>query len=607
MQILNRLSKNFALKILFKGIYCMLPGPFGALFEHISINRGKVVFATLCSVLNKVCDIVPEILIGISIDVVVNQKHSLVAKTGIIDPIHQLYLVAAITAGFWIFESVFEYLYSLAWNDIAHTIQHDLRVQSYATLQSMELSYFERTTNGQLLNTLHDDINQLKQFLSQTPNEVIQLITNVVVLGGIFFVLTPMIALMALIPIPFVVGIAYHFQHKLAVLYTVVRDASANVAGWIAYRLHGIATIKSYATEVYEVAGLELESRKYLIANSQASKTQAQYIPIVRMAIMAGFIMVLLLGGIYVLQGKLPINWYAALIFMSQRFLWPFTSISTMTDMYEQSAACAQRVLAILQSRPSIQDMPCVQNHANISKGAVLFQNIMFGYTEKNPLFKGFTLEIPSKKTFAFVGTTGSGKSTIVKLLLRFYQLHAGSILIDGQDIENISLKTLRSSIGFVSQEAYMVDATIADNIRYGSFDASDADVIAAAQAAQAHTFILALPQGYNTVVKEHGKNLSGGQRQRLAIARALIKKAPILIFDEATSAVDNETEAAIGQAIADLKHNHTIIIIAHRLTTVRIADTICVLQNGEIAEMGSHDELLEKNALYARLWKNQT
>lgn len=607
MQILNRLSKNFALKILFKGIYCMFSGSFGALFEHVSINRRKAAFAALCSVLNKVCDIVPEILIGISIDVVVNQKHSLIAKTGIIDPFHQLYLVAAITAFFWIFESVFEYLYSLAWNDIAHTIQHDLRIQSYATLQSMELAYFERTPNGQLLNTLHDDINQLKQFLSQMPNEIIQLITNIIVLGGIFFVLTPMIALMALIPIPFVVGIAYHFQHKLAVLYNDVRDASANVAGWIAYRLHGIATIKSYATEAYEVASLDSESKRYLIANSRASKTQAQYIPIVRMAIMAGFIMVLLLGGMYVLQGKLPINWYAALIFMSQRFLWPFTSISTMTDMYEQSAACAQRVLAILQSRPSIQDMPRVQHTANIVEGAVRFENITFGYTEDCPLFKDFALEIPSKKTFAFVGTTGSGKSTIVKLLLRFYQLQHGSILIDGHDIHDISLRALRTSIGFVSQEAYMVDGTIADNIRYGAFNASDVDVVASAQAAQAHAFILALPQGYNTVVKEHGKNLSGGQRQRLAIARALIKKSPILIFDEATSAVDNETEAAIGQTIADLKHNHTIIIIAHRLTTVRMADTICVLQNGEIVEMGSHDELLEKNAFYARLWGNQT
>lgn len=584
----------------------MLKNPWYSLLGRLSIGKARVVFAVVCSVLNKICDIVPEILIGISIDVIVNQEHSLISRTGIVDPFQQLYVVGAITAVFWILESVFEYLYSITWNDIAQTIQHDVRLLAYARVQNLDFSYFENASGGQLVTMLHDDINQLKQFLGQAPNDAIQLITNIIVLGGFFFLLTPTIALLALLPIPIVLGIAYYFQHKLAVLYDAVRETSANVAAWIAYRLHGITTIKSFATEQYELARLDVESRKYQDANFHAARVQAQYVPIVRMAIMAGFIMVLILGGVYALQGKLPINWYAALIFMSQRFLWPFTSVSTMTDMYEQSLACVQRILTILDNAPSIVDAPGVQDVVCVAQGSVSFKDIEFGYSQDQLIFKGFSLEIPAKKVFAFVGTTGSGKSSIVKLLLRFYEESKGSIFIDGHDISAISLHALRSSIGFVSQEVYLVEGTIADNIRYGSFGASDAAVFAAAKAAQADSFICALPQGYNTLVQEHGKNLSGGQRQRIAIARAIIKRAPILVFDEATSAVDNETEAAIGQAIGDLKHNHTVIIIAHRLTTVRMADAICVLDHGSIAELGSHDDLLQRDGMYARLWRAQ-
>lgn len=577
---------------------------FFKLLKYIKLDKSKIIFATICSILNKICDIVPEILIGISIDVIVNQQNSIIAKLGIINPYHQLYLVGGVTMLFWILESVFEYLYSITWRNLAQDIQHNLRLKTYAKIQDMDLVYFENKTTGGLLNIIQDDINQLEQFLSQAPNEIIQLIVNIVVMGFIFFYLSPVLALLTLLPIPFVIGIAYYFQHRLASLYEAVRQKSANLAGHIAYRLQGIAIIKSYTTQSYELELLRKESNIYQEANRNANRINAEYIPTVRMAIMFGFIMSLVVGGIYALQGKIPINWYAALVFLTQRFLWPFTSLTTITDMYERALACATRILNILDSSRTIYDGA---NNLNKNiEGKINFKDISFKYANGTQIFNKINFEIPAKQTVAFVGSTGSGKSTIIKLLLRFYDSDDGSILIDNQNIKDVKLDDLRDSIGLVSQDVYLVEGTIADNIAYGTFDASLNEIIEAAKIAQAHNFITSLPEGYNTKLQEHGKNLSGGQRQRISIARALIKKSPILIFDEATSAIDNETEALFQKAMAELKSRHTNIIIAHRLSTVRNADIIYVLEKGNIVEFGNHEELIKKHSIYANLWKTQ-
>jgi ATP-binding cassette, subfamily B, bacterial len=576
--------------------------PLINLLQYASPSKSKIFFASICSVLNKLCDIVPEILIGISIDVIVNQQHSIVAKLGIANPFYQLYLVGALTALLWILESVFEYLYSIAWRSLAQEIQHNLRLKTYATMQDLDLSYFENKTTGGLLNILQEDIQQLEQFLSQGPNEIIQLTVNIIVMGLIFFYLSPVLAFLTLLPIPFIIGLAYYFQNKLAHLYESVRQSSSNLASHIAYRLQGITTIKSYTTEVYELTRLQKESDFYQKANRNASRVNALYIPIVRMAIMAGFIMSLIVGGVYALQGIIPINWYASLVFLTQRFLWPFTSLATITDMYERSVACAKRILAVLESTSKLYDG---NNTFDISsaQGGLTFADVSFSYASDVKILKNVSFEIPAHNTVAFVGATGSGKSTIIKLLLRFYDPNSGFISIDGQNIKNLRLSNVRKAIALVSQDVYLVEGTVADNISYGTFEASRNEIIAAAKMAQAHAFIMELPLGYDTKIQEHGKNFSGGQRQRIAIARAIMKKSPILIFDEATSAIDNETEVAIQQSIGKLAADHTIIIIAHRLSTVRNADTIFVLDKGSIVESGNHEMLLKQNGPYSKLW----
>lgn len=570
-------------------------------------HKVSLVLAILSSILNKLCDIVPEILIGIAIDVIVHQQHSTVARlTSIQDPYMQLYLVAGLTALLWIGESIFEYCYLIIWKNLAHTIQHTMRLKTYAHMQQLDTSYFENKTTGGLLSIINDDINQLELFLSEAPNAIIQLVVNIIVMGGIFTYISPILAVLTLLPVPFVIIIAYYFQNRLATLYGTVRERVEALGSHIASRLIGITTIKSYTCEQYEIDCLAQESLTYKQESERASRVNAAYIPIVRMGILCGFIMSMIAGGILALNGTLPISFYAVLVFLTQRFLWPFTTLTTITDMYERAMASARRVFTILAQQSKIIDGTQTLELSNI-KGTLTFNNVFFAYNNGVTIFKDLSLTIPAHSTVAFVGSTGSGKSTIIKLILRLYDSMHGTISLDNIDIKTLKTSALRQAIALVSQEVYLVNGTIADNIAYGSNNASRQDIIRAAQLAQADSFITQLPNGYDALVGENGKNLSGGQRQRISIARAILKNPPIFIFDEATSALDNETEAIVQRSMTTLAQNHTMVIIAHRLSTVRHADTIFVMENGAIVESGNHDELIMKNGAYARLWKIQT
>ncbi len=575
--------------------------------EYLQPHTAHILFASLCSILNKLCDIVPEILIGIAIDVVVNQHVSLVAHTlGIRDPLMQLYVVGGLTALLWILESVFEYLYLVSWRSIAQEIQHQLRLDTYNHIQHCEMSYFENKTTGGLTTILNDDINQLEQFLSEGPNAFIQLFVNIVSMGGIFFYLSPLLAFTTLIPIPFVIAIAYFFQKALAQRYAAVRRCVAQLSGHINSKLLGITTIKSYTAEAHELATLTTESSAYKKANHAASVLNALYIPLVRMGILCGFVASLVLGGIAALEGTMSLSAFSILVFLTQRFLWPFTTLTTITDMYERAMASLHNIQAILDHSITIKD-GINRQQLPLSDGTISIENISFTYPNGTSIYTDLSCTIPKNKTVAFIGTTGSGKSTLVKLLLRLYEVTGGTIRIGPIDINTLTLQNLRSHSGLVSQDLYLTNNSIAENIAYTVENPSMSDIIAAAHTAQAHEFIMSLPNQYHFIVGENGKNLSGGQRQRIAIARALFKKPSLLIFDEATSALDNETEAAIKDAIESLAHTQTIIIIAHRLSTIRNADRIYVLEKGSITEVGTHAELIQHNGTYTKLWRLQT
>lgn len=579
--------------------------PLRRLFQHAQQYRRQVALASTFSVLNKLFDVLPEVLIGVAVDVVVSRKASFLSRFGATDPHHQLTLLAVITVFVWVFESTFEYLYAVRWRNLAQNLQHDLRMQSYAHVQRLELSWFERTRTGTLMSTLNDDINQMERFLNGGANDLIQVLTGTVLVGAVFFTLTTKIAFLALVPIPLIIYGAFWFQARLASRYAEVREAAGTLNARLNNNLLGIATIKAYAAEDYEVQRIQESSDRYRAANAFAIRFSAAITPVIRMAILAGFTVTLLYGGFLALRGEIGVGSYSVLVYLTQRLLWPMTRLADMSDLYQRSMASVERVMNLVETpvKISYAGAPIV---AKDVKGELTFDDVDFSYGD-TPTLQGVSLRIAPGQTIAFVGGTGGGKSTLVKLLLRFYEPTRGKVLLDGRAIDELDLQALRRCIGYVAQDSFLADATAAQNIAYGLSDVSREDVVAAAVAAEAHEFISQLPNGYDTEVGERGQKLSGGQRQRIALARAIVRNPRILVLDEATSAVDNETEAAIQRSLDRLVVGRTSLIIAHRLSTVRRADCIHVLDAGRIVESGSHDELLAKGGQYAALWRLQT
>jgi ATP-binding cassette subfamily B protein len=598
--------------------------PLRRLLAHARGYRRDMILATVYSVLNKFFDVLPELLIGIAVDVVVNRRTSFVARLGIVDPKQQLVLLTVLTIVIWLGESFFEYLYELKWRGLAQSLQHDVRMEAYTHVQRLEMAYFERNRSGNLLAVLNEDVNQMERFLNGGVNDLIQVFVGSLMVGGVFFALTAKLAALALIPVPLILYGAFWFQRKLATRYTAMREAAGAMATRLNNNLQGIATIKAYTAEDFEAGHIAQASIAYRERNREAIRLSAAITPVIRIAILAGFSVTMLYGGLMTLDGSLGVGSYSALVYLTQRLLWPLTRLAEMTDLYQRSMASIDRVMNLLQTPIAIPYAGRALPRAQV-RGELVFDDLRHAYHSSpvggdvvafagalasglaKPALDGISLRIAPGQTVAFVGSTGSGKSTLIKLLLRYYDTVPGSIRLDGIDIGTLDLQDLRRAIGYVSQDSFLTDGTVAENIAYGLSDASEADVVRAAQAAEAHEFIRALPQGYRTPVGERGMKLSGGQRQRLALARAILKNPPILILDEATSAVDNETEAAIQRSLDKLVQGRTSILIAHRLSTVRQAHRIHVMEAGRIAESGTHDELVARGGLYAALWRLQT
>ncbi|KAB8031072.1 ABC transporter ATP-binding protein [Fluviispira multicolorata] len=578
--------------------------PFQRLFLYSKNYQKQIILGGIYSTLNKIFDIMPEILIGIAIDTVVNTNQSFLAKFGFISTKEQIVILGLLTALIWIFESLFEFLYSLKWRNLAQNLQHDLRIDVYSHIQKLEMSFFDNKNTGNLLSILNDDINQIERFLNGGINSIIQVFFSSVLIGLIFFILSPTIAFLSLIPIPFILFGAFHFQKKIGPKYLEVRENAGGINSHLNNNILGISTIKSFTSEQYEISRIESLSKKYKESNRSAIKLSSAITPVIRMAVMLGFIIILVYGGFLVLDNKLNVAIYSILIFLSQRLLWPLTALSEITDTYQRSLASINRVMNLLKTPIKVSYNETGLDLKNVI-GNIEFKNINFSYSNKK-ILNDLSFNITSGKTFAFVGATGSGKSTVLKLLLRFYEKNSGEILLDGHDISKINLKDLRKSIGYVSQDIYLIGGSVADNIAYGTFHSTREEIIHAAKLAEAHDFITHLEHGYDSIIGERGQKLSGGQRQRLAIARAILKNPPILILDEATSAVDNETELAIQKSLEKVVIGRTTIIIAHRLSTVRNADKIFVFNNGEIIESGDHNHLVNLNGIYATLWSLQ-
>ncbi len=582
------------------------PHPFKRLLDYGQQYGQQMKLATAGSILNKLFDLAPPALIGVAVDVVVKQQDSIIARLGVRDIFWQFLILSFLTVIIWVLESLFEYGYKRIWRNLAQNIQHDLRLDAYNHLQELELAYFEERSTGGLMSILSDDINQLERFLDAGINDILQVATTVLIVGGAFLFVAPSVAWMAMLPIPFILWGTFTYQDLLAPRYADVREKVGLLNARLSNNLSGITTIKSFTTEDYESQRLAGESEAYRRSNNQAIKLSAAFIPIIRMLILVGFTALMIFGGMATVDGKISVGAYSVLVFLIQRLLWPLTRLGETFDQYQRAMASTNRVMDLLDTPVSIHpgDIPLTVDAVN---GELVFENVSFAYEDRLPVIQNLSLSIPAGETIAIVGTTGSGKSTLVKLLLRFYEVHSGRITLDGIDIHKLNLRDLRQCIGLVSQDVFLFHGTIAENIAYGTFDANHKEIIMAAKVAEAHDFITGLPDGYDTIVGERGQKLSGGQRQRIAIARAILKNPPILILDEATSAVDNETEAAIQRSLERITVNRTTIAIAHRLSTIRNADCIYVMEQGQLVESGTHEELLQLHGIYANLWRVQS
>jgi ATP-binding cassette subfamily B protein len=580
--------------------------PFLRLWHHASAHRARLVGAAVLSSFNKVCDVVPELLIGVAIDVIVRGQDSFLASLfGIDDRFDQLLLLAACNVGAWLLESLSDYLAHVQWRGLAQAIQHDFRLGAYRHVQQLEVAWFEDTTSGGLLAVLNDDVNQLERFLDHGPDDIIQTFWNVVLVGAVFMVTSPKLWLLAFAPIPIIVVGSIRFQRRLEPLYAAVRERVADLSSLLSGNLGGIATIKAFTAEEREAERLDAVSMAYVDANRKAIRYSSAFIPLIRVVILAGFTCTLVVGGKMVIDGELEVGTYSVLVYMTQRLLWPLTALGQTLDLYQRSMASIRRITDLLETRPVL--VPGAAELGRPVRGDVEMRDVTFGYGEGPDVLRGVSLHIAAGETHAVVGATGAGKSTLARLLLRFHAPRSGTVMVDGTDVRGVSFQSLRRSIGYVSQDVFLFQGTVRENLAFGRPGASDDDIERAARLAEAHAFITALPQGYDTVVGERGQKLSGGQRQRLSIARAILRDPAILILDEATSAVDNETEAAIQRSLARVAKGRTVLVIAHRLSTVRDADRIWVLEGGRISESGTHDELAVANGLYAALWRVQT
>jgi len=579
--------------------------PLSRLLAYAQVYRRRLWQATICSILNKIFDLAPPLLIGVAVDVVVEPQTSWLKQFGLETIPQQLGAVVLASFVIWSLESLFEYAYARLWRNLAQKIQHDLRLNAYAHVQELEMDYFESRSTGRLMSILNDDINQLERFLDYGANEVLQVTATVVIIGGIFFYLAPQVAGFAMLPMPFILWGAIAFQKHLAPRYADVREQASLLNSRLSNNLGGIMTIKSFTTEAFEIEHVRRESHAYSRSNQRAIALSAAFVPLIRILILIGFTATLYLGGLAVANGTLSVGNYSVMVYLVQRLLWPLTRLGETLDQYQRAMASTRRVMDLLDTPVAIHpgQMPLPTDRV---QGDIWLKDVSFSYRDRTPVVERLSLHIPAGKTTAIVGSTGSGKSTLVKLLLRLYEISDGEITLDGHDIRTLQLRDLRRSMGLVSQDVFLFHGTVWENITYGTPEATFREVEAAAKIAEAHEFIGQLPQGYDTVVGERGQKLSGGQRQRIAIARAVLKNPPILVLDEATSAVDNETEAAIQQSLERITQGRTTVAIAHRLSTIRNAHCIYVMEQGKLVERGTHEELVVQNGIYASLWRVQ-
>ena len=591
--------------------------PVWRLYTEYATGRRYAVLGAVATVVGRAFALVPAFVIGLAVDAIflAERPYALpLVPDGLVPGTDagKLYFSIAVLVGATVAGAVASWVEDWGWSVFAQRVQRNLRVDAYERLQDLELAYFTGNRTGDLMSILNNDVNALETFLEDGLSATLWILATVGGIGLILAGLNPQLTAVTLLPVPLLAAFTLAFTRIIEPRYLSIREEIGDLNSRLENNVSGIEVIKSEGAERFESERVAEASDEYLAANLSAIKVRITYFPGLTVIAGVGFAVTFLVGGLWVLgrpvfgvTGALTPGAFVTFVIYAQQFLWPIIRLGDVVDDYERAKAAGSRVQGVLSREPAVRDSPDARP-LEIDRGDVTYDGVRFAYSEETVL-TDVDFAVEGGTTVGVVGPTGAGKSTLLKLLPRLYDADAGAVRIDGQDVRDVTLRSLRRSIGYVSQEPFLFYGTVAENVRYGTFDASDGEVERAARRAQAHEFIENLPDGYDTLVGERGVKLSGGQRQRLALARTMLKDPAILVLDEATSAVDTETEAIIQDRIAEFAADRTTFVIAHRLSTVRTADRILVLDDGRVVEDGTHEDLLGTEGLYANFWRVQT
>lgn len=487
-------------------------------------------------------------------------------------------------------------------NYVSQNAIKDLRQDLCFKLISLSHSFYVRHTSSKIMSRLTNDINTLQDALVKVPPTILRDSLIIIgMIGGLFY-LHWKYAFIIVVVLP-VLGLPLiQFAKKLRKASKDSMVQISEIYTSLQEILGGFSVIKSFCREKHEEKRFAVNNKDYYNVQQRIVRVDARTTPVMEFLSMTGVAVVLWFGGKDVINGVWTLGDFTAFILAITQMYQPIKNFAQLNSTIQKAASGMERVFEILDEKVEILDAPDAKTLDTFSKN-IIYKNVSFQYEQDKPILKNINIDIEKGQTVAFVGASGSGKSTIANLVLRFYDVNSGEILVDGTNIKNLTLESLRDKIGVVSQDVFLFNDTIRYNISYGKLDATDEEIEAAAKAANAHKFISQMPEGYNTLIGERGMKLSGGEKQRIAIARAMLKNPPILVLDEATSALDSESEKLVQAAIETLMKNRTVILIAHRLSTVKNADKIIVIDKGTIAETGKHQELLDKNGIYAKLY----
>ena len=568
--------------------------PWARLFRYLRPNIGRFSIALVGLVMSSLIGLAfPLVIAGITTEVVAGGDSAGLDR------------LVVILLGLFLIQAIGSFLQTYLLGVVGERVVAQLRGDLFGRLVTLSLDFHASRRVGELVSRLSSDVTLVRTMLTQTVTSLLSAIIGLVGSVIILFTLSPTLLFIVLLLAPALIAVAIVFGRPLQRISTEVQDAIARSTTTAEEALSGIRVVKSYGREDWELERYDADLRTVVATGSRLALWRAMFGALMGLLGFGALAGLLWYTGHQVIDGELGIGTLTGFLLYGVAIAASLGTIAGLYGQFREGTGAITRVFEIIDSRPTVLEMPGARPLPKVA-GRIEFDGVSFGYVPDRRVLYDLSLTIPAGETLALVGPSGSGKTTLTGLLPRLWDVTAGVIRIDGVDIREVTVPSLRGQIGLVAQEATLFGGTIRDNILYGRLDATEAEVIAAALAANADDFIRALPDGYDTVVGDRGSRLSGGQRQRVAIARAVLKDPPILLLDEATSSLDNESERLVQDALDHLKVGRTTIIVAHRLSTIRAADRIAVLDDGWLVELGTQDELLAMHGLYARLHRMQ-